>query len=125
MHISVAQFNKVFCIKMRNVQIKSRVLGGITFKGDGSCLRLFHSAMTVLGNSCSILKAYAGLTDSNPWNLATTVETNILEALKEYGCIDSYEKVGGDSKMSKYIIRRSAPESNEKNEGCSRVGKKR
>ena len=35
------------------------------------------------------------------------------------------KKLAGDSKMSKYIIRRSAPESNEKNEGCSRFGKKR
>lgn len=49
---------------------------------------------------------YAGLTDRNPWNLVTTVETNILKPLIEYGFIDSYEKVGDDPKASKYIIHR-------------------
>jgi len=39
---------------------------------------------------------YAGLTDNNPWNLTTTVETNVLEQLRVYGYIDSYEKVGED-----------------------------
>jgi HJR/Mrr/RecB family endonuclease len=39
-----------------------------------------------------------------------TVETNILEALKEHGLIDSYEKVGDDSKMPKYIVKRSGAE---------------
>jgi hypothetical protein len=52
---------------------------------------------------------YAGLNDSNPWNLTTTVETNILKPLIEYGYIDSYEKVGSDPKTSKFIIRRSGP----------------
>ena len=52
---------------------------------------------------------YAGLNDSNPWNLTTTVETNILKPLIEYGYIDSYEKIGSDPKTSKFIIRRSGP----------------
>ena len=50
---------------------------------------------------------YAGLKDSNQWNLAATIETNILEPLKEYGYINSYETVGKYSKSLKYIIRRS------------------
>jgi hypothetical protein len=49
---------------------------------------------------------YAGLTDTNPWNLVTTVETNILKPLIEYGFIDSYEKVGDDPKAPKYTIHR-------------------
>ena len=55
---------------------------------------------------------YAGLTDSNPWNLVTTVETNILKPLIEYGYIDFYEKVGEDPKAPKYIIRRFGADSN-------------
>jgi hypothetical protein len=51
-----------------------------------------------------------GLTDKNQRNLATTIETNILEPLIEYGYIDSYEKVSNGSKIPKYIIRRSGPE---------------
>ena len=51
-----------------------------------------------------------GLTDKNQRNLATTIETNILEPLIEYGYIDSYEKVSNGSKQQKYIIRRSGPE---------------
>ena len=53
---------------------------------------------------------YAGLNDSNPWNLTTTIETNILKPLIEYGYIDSYEKVGDDPISSKFIIRRSGPD---------------
>jgi hypothetical protein len=52
---------------------------------------------------------YAGLNDNNPWNLATTVETNILKPLIEYGYIDSYEKLGDGPKTSKFKIRRSDP----------------
>jgi hypothetical protein len=48
-----------------------------------------------------------GLTDKNQRNLTTTVETNILEPLIEYGYIDSYEKTGEDPKAPKYILRRS------------------
>ena len=52
---------------------------------------------------------YAGLNDNNPWNLVTTVETNILNPLIEYGYIDSYEKLGDGPKTSKFKIRRSGP----------------
>jgi len=38
------------------------------------------------------------------------MRTNILGALKDHGLIDSYEKVGDNSKMPKYIIRRSGAE---------------
>jgi ribosomal protein S8 len=48
----------------------------------------------------------AGLTGNNLWNLATTVENNILGPLREYGYIDSYEKVSGDRSAPKYIIKR-------------------
>ena len=50
-----------------------------------------------------------GLTDKNQRNLATTIETNILGPLREYGFIDCYEKINNGSKMPKYIIRRSGP----------------
>jgi hypothetical protein len=50
---------------------------------------------------------YAGLTDSNPWNLVTTIDSNIMEPLIEKGYIDSYEKVDDDPKAPKYILRRS------------------
>jgi len=53
-----------------------------------------------------------GLTDGNQRNLAATVETNILEQLREYGYIDSYEKVGEDPKALKYIIRRFGADNN-------------
>ena len=55
---------------------------------------------------------YAGLKDSNQWNLASTIKTNILDPLKDYGYIDSYEKVGEDSKAPKYIIKRFGADSN-------------
>ena len=55
---------------------------------------------------------YAGLTDSNPWNLVTTIESNIMEPLKDFGYIDSYEKVGEDPKAPKYVIRRFGADSN-------------
>ena len=55
---------------------------------------------------------HAGLTDSNQRNLAVTVETNILEPLKDCGYIDSYEKVGEEAKAPKYIIRRFGADSN-------------
>ncbi len=55
---------------------------------------------------------YACLNDSNPWNLTTTVETNILKPLIDYGYIDYYEKVGDDPKAPKYIIHRFGAENN-------------
>jgi hypothetical protein len=53
---------------------------------------------------------YAGLNDPNPWNLVTTIESNIMEPLKTFGYIDSYETIGEDAKSPKYIIRRSGPD---------------
>ena len=47
----------------------------------------------------------AGFRDSNPSNLIKTVETNILEPLKRYGYIDSYEKVLNGTGI-KYVIKR-------------------
>jgi len=48
---------------------------------------------------------YAGLTDKNITNLISTVEFNVLEPLKEYGLITSYEKTKS-IKGIKYIIQR-------------------
>jgi hypothetical protein len=48
-----------------------------------------------------------GLTGNNEWNLAITVEKNILAPLQEYGYIDSFEKVTSNRTEPKYIIRRS------------------
>jgi ribosomal protein S8 len=52
------------------------------------------------------------LADSNPWNLSTTVEINILKPLIEYGYIDSYEKEGENPKAPKYIIHRFGSKKN-------------
>lgn len=71
---------------------------------------LVHNNFKEIPFTLATIAELAGLKDSNQRNLATTVEKNILVALKEYGCIDSYEKVGDDSKMPKYIIRRSGTE---------------
>jgi len=70
---------------------------------------LFHNNFTRIEFYLTTIAEYAGLDDSNPWNLTATVETNILKPLIEYGYIDSYEKVGDDPKTSKFIIRRSGP----------------
>jgi hypothetical protein len=71
---------------------------------------LVHNNFKEIPFTLSTIAEYAGLKDSNQRNLATTVETNILGALKDHGLIDSYEKVGDNSKMPKYIIRRSGAE---------------
>ena len=76
--------------------------------GKGDFLNCKNSLY--LGLTLSTIAEYAGLKDSNQKNLATTIENNVLEALKEHGLIDSYEKVGDDSKTPKYIIRRSGTE---------------
>ena len=57
----------------------------------------------------STIARLAGLTDSNQRNLATSVEKNILNPLKEYGFIDCYEKVRNGSGQIKYIVWRSGP----------------
>jgi len=74
---------------------------------------LSHNNFGKIEYNLATIADYAGLTDNNPWNLANTVETNILEQLREYGHIDSYEKVGEDPKAPKYIIRRFGADSNE------------
>ena len=73
---------------------------------------LIHNNFKKIVFNIGTIADYAGLTDNNPWNLAATVETNILEQLREYGYIDSYEKVGEDPKAPKYIIKRSGPNIN-------------
>ena len=70
---------------------------------------LLHNNFGKIEFNLATIADYAGLNDSNPWNLATTVETNILEPLIEYGYIDSYEKVSNGSKQQKFIISRSGP----------------
>ena len=72
--------------------------------GKGDFLNCKNSLYLI---TLSTIAEYAGLKDSNQRNLATTIENNVLEALKEHGLIDSYEKIGDDSKMPKYVIRRS------------------
>ena len=76
--------------------------------GKGDFLNCKNSLY--LGLTLFIIFEYTGFKDSNRRNLATTVETNILEAFDENGCIDSYEKVGDASKMPKYNLRRSGSE---------------
>ena len=73
---------------------------------------LIHNNFKKIVFNIATIADYARLTDNNPWNLANTVETNILEQLREYGYIDSYEKVGEDPKAPKYIIRRFGADSN-------------
>jgi hypothetical protein len=75
---------------------------------------LLHNNIGKIPFNLGTIAEYAGLKDANQWNLATTVETNILDPLKEYGYIDSYETVGEDAKSLKYIIRRSGNDITEK-----------
>jgi len=70
---------------------------------------LVHNNFGKIEFNLATIADYAGLNDTNQWNLATTVETNILDPLKEYGYINSYETVDDDPKALKYIIRRSGP----------------
>lgn len=67
---------------------------------------LIHNNFARIEFHLSTIAESAGLTDRNPWNLVTTVETNILQPLIDYGCIDSYEKVCDDPKDPKYILHR-------------------
>jgi len=75
---------------------------------------LIHNNFKKIVFNIATIADYAGLTDNNPWNLANTVETNILEQLREYGYIDCYEKVSADPKSWKYIFKRSGPNINGK-----------
>ena len=54
---------------------------------------MLHNNFGKIEYNLATIADYAGLNDSNQWNLATTVETNILKPLIEYGYIDSYERV--------------------------------
>ena len=54
--------------------------------------------------ACSLLLF---LLSDQPSPGVSKVETNILEPLKEYGHIDSYENMGDDPKSPKYRIKRS------------------
>ena len=67
---------------------------------------LIHNDIKRIPFNLATIANYAGLADSNPWNLSTTVEINILKPLIEYGYIDSYEKEGENPKAPKYIIHR-------------------
>ena len=73
---------------------------------------LVHNNFGEIPYALATIAEHAGLTDSNQRNLAVTVETNILEPLKDCGYIDSYEKVGEETKAPKYIIRRFGADSN-------------
>jgi hypothetical protein len=75
---------------------------------------LLHNNFGKIEFNLATIADYAGLNDTNQWNLAATVKTNIFEPLKEYGLIDSYEDIGDDAKSLKYIIRRSGPDINGK-----------
>jgi hypothetical protein len=67
---------------------------------------LIHNDIKKIPFNLATIAKYAGLADTNPWNLSTTVETNILQPLIENGYIDSYEKEGENPKAPKYIIYR-------------------
>ena len=73
---------------------------------------LIHHSFKKSEFNLSTIAEYAGLTDSNLWNLAATVENNILQPLIDYGYIYSFEKLGQVPKSWKYIIRRTAPDEN-------------
>jgi hypothetical protein len=75
---------------------------------------LIHHNFKRKAFNLATIAEYAGLTDSNPWNLVTTIDSNVMEPLIEYGYIDSYEKVDDDPKAPKYILRRSYTNSTEK-----------
>ena len=81
---------------------------------------LVHISYTMHDFYLTTIAEHAGLTDHNPWNLAITVETSILQPLIENGYIDSYEKIGADPKTVKYVIKRS--QSNSKNKSRDVVG---
>ena len=75
---------------------------------------LIHNNFGKIEYNLATIADLAGLTVGNQRNLAATVETNILEQLREYGYIDCYEKVSADPKSWKYIFKRSGPNINGK-----------
>jgi len=70
---------------------------------------LLHNNFGKIEFGLPTIAEYTGLKDINHWNLAVTVETNILKPLKESGYIDSYERTGDDPKSPKYLAKRSGP----------------
>jgi hypothetical protein len=70
---------------------------------------LLHNNIGKIPYNLATIAELAGLNDSNRWNLASTVETNILGPLIQYGYIDSYDKICNDSKSPKYIVWRTGP----------------
>jgi len=90
---------------------------------------ILHNSFSSISIHLWKIAEAVGLTDSNPTNLVKTVESNILEPLKQLGYIEGYERTEGLEGI-KYVITRRSPETvSEKDvgsvkEGC-RVCKKR
>ena len=66
---------------------------------------LIHNNFTEIERYPKTIAEAVGLQDANVANLARTIENNILEPLKDYGYIKSYEKADGIA-GPKYIISR-------------------
>lgn len=77
---------------------------------------LLHHNLPKMEIHLITIAEYVGLKDSNISNLSKTVERNILEPLKDYGYIESYEKTEGLNGI-KYIITRPDTSSNKKTLG--------
>ena len=73
---------------------------------------LIHNNFGKIEYNLTTIADLVGFTDGNQRNLASTVESNILEPLIELNLIDCYEKVGTDPKSWKYVIKRSGPNIN-------------
>jgi len=67
---------------------------------------LIHHSFPELPISLALIAVSVGYTDSNMTNLPKTVEDNILDPLKDYGYIKTYEKMKG-LKGIKYVIHRN------------------
>jgi hypothetical protein len=68
---------------------------------------LLHNNYGEIKFGLGTIAEYTGLKDNNLWNLAVTVETNILKPLMESGYIDSYKNIEDGPKFPKYLIKRS------------------
>ena len=93
---------------------------------------LIHHSFQELSIHLVSIAESVGYTDSNMTNLPKTVEYNILDPLKEYGYIKSYERMKG-LKGIKYVIQRNpetksldsdSKDAGSVKKGC-RVGKRR
>jgi hypothetical protein len=67
---------------------------------------LLHNNFPEIPFNLDKVAEYAGLTDTCQSNLTATIETNILEPLRELGYIVSFEKTEGHGRI-KYNIKRS------------------